>query len=74
MDKSSELFKKHSDSAYTMIELADEYSPRIAKEIEGKIGILESIIDKMDGLSNELIISNDLSKQDDLIKSVKDYE
>ena len=84
VDKSSELFKKHSDSAYTMIELADEYSPRIAKEIEGKIGILESIIDKMDGLSNELIISNDLLKQDDvddligqmddLIKSVKDYE
>ena len=84
VDKSSELFKKHSDSAYTMINLADEYSPRIAGEVETKIDILKSIIEKLDDLSNELILNNNLSNKDDvdnlindmdnLIDSVKDYE
>lgn len=84
VDKSAELFKKSSDSAFTMINLADEYSSRIAGEIEKKIGIMEAIIEKLDDLSNELIVNNDLSKKedvdnliidmDDLIDSVKDYE
>lgn len=84
VEKSAQLFKKNSDSAYTMIELADEYSPRIAEEIESKIDILKSIINKMDKLSNELILNEDetekddvenlITEMDDLIKSVKDYE
>ncbi len=84
VDKSGELFKKHSESAYTMINLADEYSPRIASEVESKIDILKSIIEKLDDLSNELILNNNLSNKDDvdnlindmdnLIDSVKDYE
>lgn len=67
-----------------MINLADEYSPRIASEVESKIDILKSIIENLDDLSNELILNNNLSNKDDvdnlindmdnLIDSVKDYE
>lgn len=84
VDKSAELFKKHRDSAFTMINLADEYSPRIASEVESKIEILNSIIQKLSDLSNELVLNNDLSKDedvdglindmDDLIDSVKRYD
>lgn len=84
VDKSSQLFKKHRDSAFTMISLADEYSPRIASEVETKIEILKEILDKLDSLSNELIVSDNLTtkddvddligEMDDLIESVKDYE
>ena len=84
VDKSAELFKRQSDSAYTMINLATEYSPRIAGEIESKIDILKSIIEKLDNLTNELVLSDDASKKedvegvisemDDLIDSVKDYD
>lgn len=84
VDKSSELFKKHRDSAYTMINLADEYSPRIASEIEAKIDILKEILDKMEGLSNELIVSDSITTKEDvdglmgemdnLIQSVREYE
>ena len=84
VDKSAELFKSNSDSAYTMISLTGEYSPRIAGEIEKKIDIMNKIVQKLDSLSNELIVNNDLSKKEDvdtiiddmdnLIDSVKDYE
>lgn len=84
VDKSAELFKIHSDAAYSMINLADEYSSRIAGEIESKIDILNSINEKMDNLANELVLSGDISKKEDvdnvmgemdnLIDSVKDYE
>lgn len=84
VDKSHELFFKQLESAYTIIDIADEYSPRIEDELKSKIEILDSINDKMDDLINELIISDDVSKKDDidnvinemdeLIKSIKDYE
>ena len=84
VDKSAKLFEKHRDSAYTMISLADEYSPRIASEIEAKIDIMKAITDKMDDLSSELIVSgnvtttedvdNLVADMDDLIDSVRDYE
>ena len=84
VDKSKKLFEKHRDSAYTMISLADEYSPRIASEIEAKIEILKAIIDKMDSLSSELIVSDNITTKEDvddligemdnLIDSVRDYE
>lgn len=83
VDKSKKLFEKNMDSAMTMIELDDEYSPRIAGEIESKISILKSIIDKLDDLSEELILNENLSKKEDvdeliddmdgLINSVKQY-
>lgn len=84
VEKSSKLFEKHRDSAYTMISLADEYSSRIASEIETKIEILNAIIEKLDSLSSELIVSDNITTKEDvddligemdnLIDSVRDYE
>jgi hypothetical protein len=84
VDKSEELFNRHLESAYTMINLADEYSPRIAREIESKIDILTAITEKIDGLTNELIVNenitnehdvdNLISDMDHLIDSVRDYD
>ena len=60
-------------------------NPFVIKELDGKIKTLETFIDKMEDLTNELIIHlssnkkdnddiNDLFKDmDDLINSVKDY-
>ena len=83
VDKSKKLFKKQYNSALTMINLADEYSPRIASELESKINILKTIIEKIDDLTNELVLTEDISKKedvdnlmsemDDLIDSVKKY-
>ena len=84
VDRSKEIFEKQSKTAYTMIELADEYSPRIAEELEAKIVILDSINDRLEDLINELLLSEDasqngdvenvISQMDELIRSVKDYD
>lgn len=83
VDKSAEVFKKNSDSCHTMITLADDYSKRIADEIESKIGVLNSIIERTDDLINELVLNEEdsqksdvedlITEMDNLISSVKDY-
>ena len=83
VDNCEEVFKKQYDSAYSLITLSDEMSPRIKTELESKYEIMESIILKLDDLANELIVSMDNSSNDDvsnlieemedLIHSVKDY-
>lgn len=83
VDKSEVMFNRNLKSALTMIELADEYSARIAGEIKSKITILDEINDKLDALSNELVLNENLSNKedvdnligemDDLINSVKSY-
>lgn len=57
VDKSKELFNHQSDSALTMIKLANEYSPKIENEIKTKINVLNTIIDKLDDLANELVLT-----------------
>lgn len=84
VDKAGEMFSHQSESALNMIDLATEYTARIDGEIRAKIEILKSIIQKLDDLSNELILSMDESSEDDidglvedmesLIESVKDYK
>lgn len=84
VDKSKELFNHQSDSALTMINLASEYSPKIENEIKAKINVLNTIIDKLDDLTNELVLTMESSNDEevnelfdninDLIHSVKDYE
>ncbi|MBQ2654635.1 MAG: hypothetical protein IJF83_13865 [Methanobrevibacter sp.] len=83
VDKAAELFDKEADAANNILDLASEDSPRIDKEISAKINILNSIIDKIEDLTNELVLSMDSSKKEDvdnligdmedLISSVKDY-
>lgn len=83
VDKSEELFNREYDSAMNLIRLGDENSPKIEAEIKSKIEVLKSIIQKIDDLSNELVLAMDSSEDHDvdnligdmenLIKSVKDY-
>ncbi|WP_458405010.1 hypothetical protein [Methanobrevibacter sp.] len=83
VDKSTDLFNKQADSTLTMIRLGNEYSAKVENEIKTRIDILKNITDKLDDLTNELVLSMDDSNDEeihnlfddmsDLIKSVKDY-
>lgn len=84
VDNAAKLFKKESKSALYIINLSSEFSPRIEGELESKISIMKTIISKLDDLTNELVLSLDDSKEDDvhglvqemddLIESVDDYK
>ena len=84
VDKSTKMFDHQSDSALTMINLANDYSPKIENEIKSKISILRQIIAKLDDLTNELVLTMEKSDDDEinnlfddmsnLINSVNDYE
>ena len=79
-------FYKEADAAENMIDLADEYSDKIANALNDKIKTLQSLIAKMGELQSELIISisngedsddeidNLIKELNELIDSVKDYE
>ena len=80
-------FFREADAAETMIELSDEYSEKIAKELKNKVKTLQSIVGKLGDLQSELIISisneaddndeeikNLINEMNDLIDSVKNYE
>lgn len=83
--KSNQLFANQLNVTRKMVELDSDYNELVEKEIDGKIKTLETFIDKMDDLINELVIHlssnkddnddiNNLFKDmDDLIHSVKDY-
>ena len=84
MDNSTNLFNTQADEISTILDLGVEDSPRIRSELESKFDVLVEIIDKLDELSNELVLTMDTSKDDEveslmdemenLTKSVKDYE
>ena len=83
--RSNNLFSTQVEIARKMDELDFDEKPFVKKEIENKLATLQTFIDKMDDLINELIIQissnkddstdiNNLFKDmDDLIDSVKDY-
>lgn len=79
------LFYHQADSASSIIHLAPDYTVRLDESVKGKIYIMESIIDELNHLIEELIIHDgddesdeDLKElfnnMDDLINSVKDYK
>lgn len=83
--KSNNLFDIQVGIARKMAEMDFDDNPFIEKELEAKIKTLETFIDKMEDLTNELIIHLSSNKKDnddinslfkdmdDLIDSVKDY-
>ncbi|MBO6123016.1 MAG: hypothetical protein J6P09_04160 [Methanobrevibacter sp.] len=85
IEKSNGLFDNQLIVARKMIELDDGNNPVVKRELENKIKTLNSFIDKMEDLINELVIqlssnkdddadiNNLFSEMDDLIDSVKDY-
>ena len=85
INKSNNLFSTQVGIAKKMSELNTEENPFVEKELANKIHTLETFIDKMEDLINELIIHMGSNKEDshdidslfqdmdDLIDSVKDY-
>lgn len=83
IEKSNQLFSNQLAIARKMLELSE--NGLVEGELENKIKILNSFVDKMEDLINELVIQlssnkkdnediNNLFKDmDDLIDSVKDY-
>ncbi|MBQ9026828.1 MAG: hypothetical protein IJ104_10770 [Methanobrevibacter sp.] len=79
-----EIFNEQYVSTVNLINFANEDSERIENEINSKMANLNSIIDKMDDLSSELVINMSKSNDDDLhnvlgdmenlISSINDYE
>lgn len=84
INKSNQLFSNQLDVARRMIDL-DDNNYVVEEEIENKIKTLNTFIDKMEDLINELVIhlstnkkdnddiNNLFNDMDDLIDSVKDY-
>ena len=56
IDNCHKLFYHHADAALSIIGLAPEYSDRLDESVKEKISILESIIEEMNNLIEELII------------------
>ena len=82
INKSNQLFANQLEVTRKMVELDTDNNELVEKEIDGKIKTLETFVDKMEDLINELVIhlsSNEKDNEDinnlfnDLIHSVKDY-
>ena len=85
IQRSNQLFTNQLMVTRKMVQLDVDENELVEKEIENKINILQTFIDKMDELINELVIhlsnnkkdSDDIdnlfSDMDDLIDSVKNY-
>ena len=83
--KSNQLFANQLKITQKMVELDRDNNELVGMEIENKIKVLQTFIDKMEDLINELIINlssnkrdnddinNLFSEMDDLINSVKNY-
>ena len=83
--KSNQLFANQLEITRKMVELNTDNNEIVEKELDNKIKTLQSFIDKMEDLINELVIHLSSNKEDnddinnlfkdmdDLIDSVKDY-
>lgn len=86
MNSCSSLFYEQIESTLNIINLATEDTPKVEYEIKKRIDILKLLIEKVDELTNELVLNmNSLEKDSDevkylvedmenLIESVKDYK
>ena len=84
VDQCSETFYNKIKSIMTIIDTANDYSPKLENEIKSDIEDLKQIISKINSLHEELLIhmsetdnenfDNLLEEMDMLINSVKDYE
>ena len=72
VDNCTELFNNQVDVALNMMNLATKHTPKIDQEIESKIEVLKSLIEKIDSLSNELIVNIGASESqtDDNVKNI----
>lgn len=83
----TDLFNNQADVTLNMINLATEHTPEMDYEIETRIKILKSIIEKIDSLTNALVINIGQSQSEEdkeinilledmenLIDSIKEYK
>ena len=85
INKSNQLFENQLEVTRKMVELDTDNNELVEKEIDNKIRTLETFVDKIEDLINELVIhlssnekdnddiNNLFNDMDDLIHSVKDY-
>ena len=84
VDNCSMIFNEQYSAALNLINFSNEDSKRVDEEIKSKINTLQSLMDKLNDLSNELVINMSKTKDDDigvvledmenLISSINDYE
>lgn len=87
VDSCTELFNNQADVALNMINLATGHDSKMDYEIETRINIMKSIIEKIDSLTNALVINigqtqseesehiNELlDDMENLIDSIKEYK
>lgn len=87
VDGCTKLFDNQSEITLNMINLATEHTYNIDYEIEARINILKSIIEKIDSLTNALVvnigqsqseesetINNLLEDMEKLIESINEYK
>ena len=76
VDNAHKLFYKQADSASSIINLAAEDTPRVKNEIEKKIDAMNTIINQIEKLTNELVIniSNEDGSNEDVKKLLDDME
>ena len=68
VDNCTEIFNEKADYVQLIMNLASEDSKRVDDEIHSRMDVLKSLIDKIDDLTDELVLS--MSKSDDV--DVKD--
>ncbi|MFM5882737.1 MULTISPECIES: zinc ribbon domain-containing protein [Methanobrevibacter] len=84
VDKSTMMFNSHAEVISNILDLASQDSKKIDDELNDRFDILEALVEKIDELIDELVLSlNDDEKEgnpsnllndlDDLIDSVKNY-
>lgn len=84
VDNCTSIFNEKADSIQSIIDLASDDSKRVDDEIKSRMEVLESLIDKIDDLTDELVLSMNksddvdvkdlLGDMEDLIDSVKSYD
>ena len=86
LNSCSDLFYEQAESTLNIINLATNNTPKVEYEIKNRIDILKLIIEKVDELTNELVLNMSsldtdsdeikylVEDMENLIKSVKDYK
>ena len=74
VDNCSEIFNEQYSSAINIINFSNNDSERVDEEINSKINILQSLIDKLNDLSSELAINISKTKDDDIDNVLNDME
>ena len=74
VDNCSKIFNQHYNAVFNIINFGNDDSAKIENEINAKIDILQSFIDKLDDLSNELVINMSKSNTEDVDNALNDME